>query len=120
MGDIEIPGIKINVIAAQSLQRVLDTVWCGCDKDPAKIAHIHADQFSGDWVVRQMRGLRTVSMHAYGLAVDFDAPHNPLGHAGFFTPANPLVQAFESEGWTWGGRWAHRPDPMHFQAARVG
>lgn len=121
MGDLKIPYIKINRIAAQSLQNVLNTVWEKCNKDPKKISQIHADMFSGDWVVRQMRGLNTISMHAYGLAVDFDAPHNPLGSSQhFFTPNNPLVQAFEAEGWTWGGRWQHRPDAMHFQAARVG
>lgn len=121
MGDIHIPYIKINKVAADSLRRVIDKTWEACNKETAKIEQIHADQFSGDWVIRQMRGLHTISMHAYGLAVDFDAPHNHLGASThFFTPANPLVQAFQSEGWTWGGTWAHRPDAMHFQYATVG
>ena len=121
MGPLHIPYIKVNSIAADSLTRVLNNVWDKCGKNEAKIEQIHADQFSGDWVVRQMRGLSNLSMHSFGLAIDFDAPHNQLGSShGFFTPDNPLVKAFEAEGWTWGGRWQHRPDPMHFQAARVG
>lgn len=121
MGEIAIPFIKINKIASDSLRRVIAAVWADCHHDLAKVAQIHADQFSGDWVVRQMRGLRTTSMHSFALAIDFDAPHNGLGsNHPFFTPQNPLVKAFEAEGWVWGGRWTHRPDAMHFQAARVG
>lgn len=121
MGDIHIPYIKINNIAAESLKRVIEKTWDACNKSTDKIHQIHADQFSGDWVIRQMRGLHTTSMHAYGLAIDFDAPHNPLGSShGFFTAQNPLVRAFESEGWTWGGSWSNRPDSMHFQYATVG
>ena len=119
MGPLHIPYIKINVMAAPSLKRVLDFVWNDCDKDLEKIKAIHADQFSGDWVIRQARGLKMISMHSYGLAVDFDAPHNQLGSKKFFfDKKNPLVAAFLEEGWTWGGEWS-RPDAMHFQAARV-
>lgn len=119
MGEIAIPFIKINVIAAPSLKRVLDHVWDWAGKDPGKIASIHADQFSGDWVVRQARGLSMISMHAFGLAIDFDAPNNQLGAKKFFfTEKNPLISAFLDEGWVWGGKWS-RPDAMHVQAAKV-
>lgn len=119
MGPLHIPYIKINKIASDSLTRVLNHVWDWSDKDPEKIASIHADQFSGDWVIRQMRGLKSISMHSYGLAVDFDAPHNQLGsRKHFFQAENPLIKAFLDEGWTWGGSWS-RPDAMHVQAAKV-
>jgi hypothetical protein len=121
MGEIPIPAIKINKIAALSLRKVLQNVWNECGQDLEKLAACHAGNFSGDWVVRQARGLSMISMHAYGLAVDFDAPHTPLGATKtFFTPSNPLVRAFEAEGWIWGGRWTSRRDAMHFQAAIVG
>lgn len=119
MGPLKIPYIKINKIAQPSLERVLAQVWDWAGKDPGKIASIHANQFSGDWVVREARGLQMISMHAYGLAIDFDAPNNRLGSSKhFFTPKNPLIAAFLAEGWTWGGTWS-RPDAMHVQAARV-
>lgn len=119
MGPIKVPYIKINAIAEQSLVRALNHVWDWSGKDPGKIASIHADQFSGDWVIRQARGLRMISMHAYALAIDFDAPHNQLGSKKhFFQADNPLIKAFMDEGWTWGGTWS-RPDAMHVQAARV-
>lgn len=119
MGPLRVPHIKINKIAEASLVRVLDHVWDWAGKDPEKIASIHANQFSGDWVVRQARGLKMISMHAYALALDFDAPHNSLGaKMHFFQKDNPLIKAFLDEGWVWGGTWA-RPDAMHVQAARV-
>ena len=120
MGEILIPAIKINKIAVASLRKVLQTVWDECGRDLKKVHAEHADCFSGDWVIRQARGLSMTSMHAYGLAVDFDAPNNPLGaRSTFFTPKSLLVRAFESEGWIWGGRWTGRRDAMHFQAAIV-
>lgn len=125
MGDIPIMSISVNKIAADSLSRVLKMYWLACGRDPARVAQDGGDVFSGAWVVRSMRGIKAVSMHSYGLAVDFNAPDNPLGKKpgaikGGFTEESPLVKVFESEGWVWGGRWTGRPDPMHFQAARVG
>lgn len=120
MGGLAISRIQINKIAADSLKRVLARVWDESGHDPKTIAAVHADQFSGSWVVREMRGLRAMSMHAYGLAVDFDAAHNALGDATpFFKPGNLLVRSFVDEGWTWGGAWS-RCDAMHFQYAIVG
>lgn len=119
MGEIEILAIKINKIAAPSLEAVLADIWEACGRDESRIKAAHADMFSGDWVIRQMRGLKAISMHAYALAVDFDAQDNVLGSShGFFTESSPVVKAFEQRGWVWGGRWKSRPDHMHFQFAQ--
>lgn len=72
------------------------------------------------------------SMHAYGLAIDVNPVENPylLGggvlppsgrsyldrtrqRAGMAVAGGVLVQAFESHGWRWGGRWSS-PDYQHF------
>jgi hypothetical protein len=124
MGEIPIKSISLNKVCADSFDRVLKSIWKACDQDLGKLRATHADLFSGSWVVRSMRGMKTVSMHAYGLAVDFDAPENPLGaapggHEHSFTEDSIVVKTFEAEGWTWGGRWHGRPDGMHFQYARV-
>lgn len=121
MGGVPIHNMQINREAAASLLRVLNHVWDVCGRDPGKIAAIHADQWSGTYNPRNMRGLNAISMHAYGLAIDFDAPHNAL-HATnhFFQRGNPLVDAFLAERWTWGGDWQTRPDAMHFQRVIVG
>jgi len=83
---------------------------------------VHLHIFSGSYVFRAIRGGTHLSMHAYGIAVDIAAGLNELGKP--YDPARGLPQdfinAFEAEGWTWGGRWHGRPDAMHYQAARVG
>lgn len=123
MGTIRISSIAVNKIAAASLTRVLAHLWQRADFSQATIDKWGVSAFSGSFALRSMRGLNTVSMHAYGLAIDFNAPHNPLGtigRAGEFTAESELVKAFKAEGWIWGGDWKTRPDPMHVQAARVG
>jgi hypothetical protein len=125
MGDIPIKKITINKIAAESLLRVLNAIWEHYGKDKNAIKRVGADVFSGAFAVRNMRGGRNLSMHAYGLAIDINAPENQLGwkpgaHPDSFTDDHPVVKAFKAEGWTWGGDWKSRPDGMHFQAAIVG
>jgi hypothetical protein len=75
------------------------------------------------------------SAHAYGLAIDVNPIENPymLGtrvlppagtryldrahrRPGMAVAGGVLVQAFESVGWKWGGRWSRSPDYQHFSA----
>ena len=78
---------------------------------------------------------RRWSAHAYGLAIDVNPVENPyvLGERvlppagrryldrrryrpGMALPGGVLVRAFESIGWSWGGRWSS-PDYQHFSAS---
>lgn len=69
--------------------------------------------FDGCFSIRKARGdLLRLSVHSWGLAVDFNADSNELGTVGDMQPA--FVACFEDAGFVWGGRW-ERPDPMHFQ-----
>ena len=125
MGKIPIKHFYMNKICASSIERILNKAWEICEKNQEKIAKEHFDKFSGSWAVRPMRGKKnTISMHAYGLAIDFHAEKNPLGrkpggNIQSFTENSLLVKLFKEENWTWGGNWSGRPDGMHFQAARV-
>jgi hypothetical protein len=68
--------------------------------------------------VRKIAGTDRMSAHAYGIAIDL----NPaLGNywrwdKGAWKNRVPqaIVDAFEAEGFIWGGRWAHF-DTMHFE-----
>jgi len=94
----------------------------GAGKDQKTIDAWGVSVFSGSYNYRVMRGGAVLSMHAYGCAIDLDAPRN------FFHDQDPhfahipqVVKAFKDEGWVWGGDWSGRSkDGMHFQAARVG
>jgi D-alanyl-D-alanine carboxypeptidase len=56
-----------------------------------------------------------LSHHAWGIAVDMNAPDNPFGTEPNL--ARRVVRVFETWGFTWGGRWII-PDGMHFEWQR--
>jgi hypothetical protein len=69
--------------------------------------------YAGCYAPRRIPGSGSLSLHAWGLAVDLNASTNPQGAEPRQDPR--LVRAFEREGFTWGGRWPTAPDGMHFE-----
>jgi hypothetical protein len=70
----------------------------------------------GTLCLRPMKSSPYLSMHAYGVAIDIN---NQVACWGCEpdTQPEPIVAAFESRGFVWGGRWKEPyKDPMHFQA----
>ena len=59
---------------------------------------------------------RALSNHAFGLAIDLNVSSNGLGTKGDMD--RRIVAIFEKWGFEWGGWW-ERPDPMHFELARL-
>jgi hypothetical protein len=85
--------------------------------------NIGIDLFGGCLNVRPMRGGTEYSMHAWGIAIDFDPERNQLkwgkDQARLAKPdAVPFWKAWEAEGWVSLGR-ARNFDFMHTQAARL-
>ncbi|MBV9143845.1 MAG: M15 family metallopeptidase [Pseudonocardiales bacterium] len=87
------------------------------------------------FVCHQIPGQTEWSAHAYGLAIDLNPFDNPYVKGNLVVPelassylnrdwvrsgmvldGGPAVTAFESVGWTWGGRWVGPVDFMHFSA----
>ncbi|HQS09488.1 MAG TPA: M15 family metallopeptidase [Xanthobacteraceae bacterium] len=112
-----VAGIRIHRKCAASLEQVLADIWARVGKSQAEIDRIGMSVYGGSFNFRPMRGVKSLSMHAYGCAIDFDPGRNGLGDK---TPAmdERVIRAFEAAGWEWGGHWS-RPDGMHFQAART-
>jgi hypothetical protein len=68
--------------------------------------------WDGCFNIRKKRGLSSMSLHSWGIAIDVNAAWNVLG-------ANPtlsagFVKCFTDAGFEWGGTW-QRKDGMHFQ-----
>lgn len=59
---------------------------------------------------------RALSMHAWGIAMDFNVASNPLGAEPKMN--REIVQIFENWGFRWGGRWSP-PDGHHFELAAI-
>jgi D-alanyl-D-alanine carboxypeptidase len=78
------------------------------------IAHlVDPGDYAGCYAPRRIPTSGTLSLHAWGLAVDLNASHNPQGQK----PHQDLrlVHVMERHGFSWGGRWPTVPDGMHFE-----
>jgi hypothetical protein len=102
----------------------------GVNKKIEKLAHALLDDLekagfvlpaTGNWgyVNRDIRGMPGVkSNHSWGLALDVDAPHNPMTsdnvvHTNLPKSAGRIANRY---GFIWGGDYTGtRKDPMHFE-----
>ncbi|QBX55289.1 M15 family peptidase [Nocardioides seonyuensis] len=88
---------------------------------------------TGAFVCRASTGTSYFSQHAYGLAIDVNTFQNPYAKGqvllpelassylrrdevrpGMITADGPVVEAFASIGWEWGGDWRRSLDYQHF------
>ena len=72
--------------------------------------------WDGCFNLRKKRGLSSMSLHSWGIAIDVNAFENQLNQipklsAGF-------VKCFTDAGFDWGGEW-QRLDGMHFQLKNI-
>ncbi len=70
--------------------------------------------YSGCWAARTVRRSSTAppSQHAYGAAIDINAPQNPIGTEPVFD--RRVVRIFQAHGFKWGGGFLY-PDGHHFE-----
>jgi hypothetical protein len=66
---------------------------------------------------RAIRGTRIPSNHSWGLAIDLDAPSNPMttNPAARHTIGSYASRVAASHGFRWGGDYVGRKDYMHFE-----
>jgi D-alanyl-D-alanine carboxypeptidase len=69
--------------------------------------------YAGCYAPRRIRPGGSLSLHAWGLAVDLNASANPFGGRSHQDPR--LVTIMLEHGFTWGGDWPTVRDPMHFE-----
>lgn len=72
--------------------------------------------FDGCFNVRKKRGLTSMSLHSWGIAIDVNAAWNGLGKTPVLSAG--FVKCFTDCGFDWGGTWT-RKDGMHFQLNRI-
>jgi len=70
------------------------------------------ETFDGCYSPRFIGGTRSLSRHAWGVAVDLNYTANPTGQVTVQDPR--LVSIMERWGFTWGGNWLV-PDAAHFE-----
>ncbi|MEX0659165.1 MAG: M15 family metallopeptidase [Egibacteraceae bacterium] len=87
-------------------------------KDRGLADLIDPTQYGGCWVPRHIlfNADRGLSMHAWGLAADFNVSTNGYGATPQMDPR--IVEIFDRWGFVWGGRWG-TPDGMHFELGAI-
>ena len=72
--------------------------------------------WDGCFNIRRKRGLTSMSLHSWGIAIDVNAAWNGLNKTPTLTPG--FVKCFTDNGFDWGGTW-QRKDGMHFQLSNI-
>jgi hypothetical protein len=124
-GSTPVPGIRIHRKLAESFQQVLTAIWNRVKADLGgnasetdirkRIHDLRLDQHSGGFNFRVIHGTSKLSLHSYGIAIDWDADNNPQGHSSHTLP-NWWYEIWNNRGWS-DGRHFDNPDPMHVQFA---
>lgn len=72
--------------------------------------------WDGCFNIRKKRGLSSMSLHSWGIAIDVNAFENGLGKQPKLSPE--FVKCFTDNGFIWGGTW-RRLDGMHFELSKI-
>lgn len=72
--------------------------------------------WDGCFNIRKKRGLASMSLHSWGIAIDVNAAWNGLGKTPVLSAG--FVKCFTDAGFDWGGTWK-RKDGMHFQLKTI-
>ncbi len=119
--NVELTRYSCHEKVHDSLSRILTRVLA--HYGPERIVDLGLDLFGGCLNVRKKKGGSTYSMHAWGVAVDYDPGNNRFEwdwrQASFARPEyDAWWAAWEDEGWTSLGR-ARNYDWMHIQAPHL-
>lgn len=72
--------------------------------------------WDGCFMIRQKRGLSSMSLHSWAIACDINQAENQLNMTPKLSPE--FVKCFTDAGCDWGGSWK-RKDGMHFQLSTI-
>lgn len=72
--------------------------------------------WDGCFMIRSKRGLASLSLHSWAIAVDVNAFENQLNQNPKLS--HEFVKCFTDAGFDWGGTW-QRKDGMHFQLTTI-
>jgi hypothetical protein len=126
-------GVKRPVSVHKLAAKPLQVLWAAWESNGLLEA---VESYDGLWVPRFKRGSGTeseraarcknltassLSNHSWGTAFDVNARSLPLGTRLEKVPEAYLAleESANDLGWFWGGRFVSRPDPQHWELARL-
>ena len=72
--------------------------------------------WDGCFIIRSKRGLLSLSLHSWAIAIDLNQAENQLNMIPKLS--SQFVKSFTDAGFDWGGLW-QRKDGMHFQLSKI-
>ncbi len=124
--------VNVNRLAAQALRQIEREIYAAASTDPEVRAFVQDLSVIYSFHRKNVKGSRTLSFHAYGLALDL-IPRSYNGqHANWawsrtykrywyripaeerWSPPRMVMNAFKRHGFIWGGDWI-RFDCVHFE-----
>jgi len=129
-GVVPVSGIRIHRKLHGSFQVVLTQVWQFTSRELAtklgrtpsdeeirsRLHELRVDQHGGGFNFRKITGGQSLSLHAYGIAIDWDPDHNSRQKKLKYTLPDWWYDIWQKNGWK-DGRTFPTPDPMHVQFA---
>ena len=126
VGPVMVSGSRIHRLLSDSFTAALDEIWDGAAAiignapgDDAVRAWLHAnrlDLHGGGFNFRPKVGGNELSLHSFGIAIDWDPNHNPRQRPMRKTLPDWWYAVWARHGWIDGRHFA-TPDPMHVQFA---
>ena len=125
-GLVKVSGIRMHRLLRDSFVAVLDEVWeharheiggsATNDQIRAWLHQQRLDQHGGGFNFRKITGGSKLSLHSYGIAIDWDPEHNPRKRPLTRKLPDWWYDIWKTHGWS-DGRHFSTPDPMHVQFA---
>lgn len=125
-GPVRVSGLRLHRLLEDEFLAVLDDIWAhakgelgGQATDNKVRAWLHEqrlDQHGGAFNYRKITGGSKLSLHAYGIAIDWDPEHNPRKKPLTRTLPDWWYEVWKAHSFS-DGRKFPTPDPMHVQFA---
>jgi len=125
-GLVRVSGIRMHRLLRDSFVAVLDDIWdyarnqigaaATDDQIRAWLHKRRLDQHGGGFNFRKITAGSKLSLHSYGIAIDWDPVNNPRKKPLTKTLPDWWYEIWERHGWS-DGRHYSTPDPMHVQFA---
>lgn len=125
-GLVAVSSIRMHRLLEDTFLAVMDDIWNraatqlgGVPTDDDIRAWLHQrqlDQHGGGFNFRKITAGSKLSLHAYGIAIDWDPEHNPRKKPLTKTLPDWWYGIWKARGWSDGRRFP-TPDPMHVQFA---
>lgn len=123
----------LNTLVLDPLRKVEEEITRAAAVDPAVARWIEELEITYSFIFREIAGSDTRSLHSFGLAVDLEPSSYRGRHAYWrwsrvldrenwfrippsqrWSPPPPVIEAFERNGFVWGGKWSYF-DVIHFE-----